>query len=162
MTSIVLYGAATVLLIISFIKDKSKTKQALKTGLKSFENIMPQFLGIIFIVGISLSLLNTETISKIIGPSSGFLGILLSAVVGAITIMPTFVAFSMGNSLLNSGAGFGPVSAIVSTLTLVGIVTYGLEAKFIGKKAAFLRNFIAFLASILVALIMERVMVIIC
>ena len=41
--------------IISFIKDKSKTKEAIILGLKSFENILPQFLCIIISVGILLS-----------------------------------------------------------------------------------------------------------
>ncbi len=59
MTSYILYGLAIALFIISYIKDKSKTKIALKKAFKSFENIMPQFLSIIIIVGIVLSILDT-------------------------------------------------------------------------------------------------------
>ncbi len=54
MTSIILYSIAIILLIISFIKDKKKTKEAIIIGLKSFENILPQFLCIIISVGILL------------------------------------------------------------------------------------------------------------
>ena len=46
-----------------------------KKGLKSFENIMPQFLGIIVLIGILLSVFNSDTISKIIGKESGFIGV---------------------------------------------------------------------------------------
>ncbi|SCI15424.1 permease [Romboutsia sp. 1001713B170207_170306_H8] len=151
MTSYILYSIAIVLFILSFIKDKSKTKKAIIKALKSFENIMPQFLSIIIIVGIILSLLDTETISKLIGSQSGFLGVLFSAIVGSTVLMPTFVAFSTADALLKSGAGYAQVAALVSTLTLVGVMTFTLEAKYIGKKAAFVRNFIAFLFSFLVA-----------
>ncbi|WP_122639914.1 permease [Romboutsia sp. Marseille-P6047] len=151
MTSYILYSIAIVLFILSFIKDKSKTKKAIIKALKSFENIMPQFLSIIIIVGIILSLLDTETISKFIGSQSGFLGVLFSAIVGSTVLMPTFVAFSTADALLKSGAGYAQVAALVSTLTLVGVMTFTLEAKYIGKKAAFVRNFIAFLFSFLVA-----------
>lgn len=151
MTSYILYTIAIVLFILSFIKDKSKTKKAIIKALKSFENIMPQFLSIIIIVGIILSLLDTETISKLIGSQSGFLGVLFSAIVGSTVLMPTFVAFSTADTLLKSGAGYAQVAALVSTLTLVGVMTFTLEAKYIGKKAAFVRNFIAFLFSFLVA-----------
>ena len=72
--------------------------------------------------------------------------------------MPTFVAFSLGNTLLNNGAGYAQVAALISTLTLVGFLTFSLEAKYIGKKAAFLRNIIAFFFSIIVALLLGRVM----
>jgi uncharacterized membrane protein YraQ (UPF0718 family) len=157
MTTIILYGSALLLLLLSFLKDKKKTVAALKKAWRAFENIMPQFLGIIFIVGIMLAVLKPEIISKMIGQDSGFMGVLISAVVGSIALMPTFVAFQTGNMLLNSGAGYAQVGALISTLTLVGIVTYPLEAKYIGKKAAFLRNFIAFLFSFIVAFIMAKV-----
>ena len=151
MTSYILYGLAIALFIISYIKDKSKTKIALKKAFKSFENIMPQFLAIIIIVGIVLSILDTNTISKLIGSESGFLGVFLSSAVGSIVLMPTFVAFSTADSLLKSGAGYAQVAALVSTLTLVGVMTFTLESQYIGKKAAFYRNFIAFLFSFIVA-----------
>ena len=119
---------------------------------------MPQFLSIIFIISAILAVVNPNTISNLIGDSSGFLGVLLSSVLGSITIMPTFVAFSTCNTLLQNGAGFSQVGALVSTLTLVGIMTFSLESKYIGKRAAFLRNFIAFLFSFVVAFILGKVM----
>ena len=161
MTSIILYGLSIFLLVLSFIKDKSKTKKALISALKSFENIMPQFLFIVVTVGILLAFLSADTISKIIGANSGFLGIILSAILGLITMMPTFVAFSLGNTLLSSGAGYSQVGTLVSTLVLVGLMTYPLESKYIGKRAAFLRNFIGFIFSIIVGLLLGRIMMII-
>jgi uncharacterized membrane protein YraQ (UPF0718 family) len=151
MTFYIIYILCITLLVISFIKDKEKTKLALKNGFKSFENIMPQFLFIIIIVSIVLSIVNPSTISNLIGPESKLFGIALSSIVGSITMMPTFVAFSIGDSLLKSGAGYAQVSALISTLTMVGVLTFSLEASYIGKKAAFYRNFIAFLFSFLVA-----------
>lgn len=159
MTSYILYGAAITLFLFSLKKDKSKTKKALSIAFRSIENIMPQFLSIIIIVGVILSILDTNTISLIIGKDSGFLGVIFSAIVGSITMMPTFVAFSTADTLLQSGAGYAQVSALVSTLTLVGVLTFSLEAKYIGKKAAFFRNFVAFLFSIIVALIMGMVFI---
>jgi len=151
MTSYIIYSLCIILLVISFIKDKEKTKLALKNGFKSFENIMPQFLFIIIIVSIVLSIVNPVTISNLIGPESKLLGITLSSIVGSITMMPTFVAFSTGDSLLKSGAGYAQVSALITTLTMVGVLTFSLEASYIGKKAAFYRNLIAFLFAFIVA-----------
>lgn len=158
MTSIILYGVVALLLLLSYMKDKEKTKKALKKGWKSFENIMPQFLCIIFIIGIILAVLDPEVISKIIGRESGIFGVIISAIVGAVTLMPTFVAFSTADMLLQNGAGYAQIGALVSALTLVGVITFSLEAKYIGKKAAFYRNFLAFLFSFVVAFVMGRVM----
>ncbi len=73
-------------------------------------------------------------------------------------MMPTFVAFSLGNTLLSNGAGYAQVGALISSLVLIGVMTIPLEAKYIGKRAAFLRNLIAFLFSIIVGIILGRIM----
>lgn len=153
----ILYGLCIVLTLVSFFKDKEKTKRALINGIKSFENIMPQFLSILVIIGIGLTILKPETISKLIGNDSGIFGVVLSSLVGSVIMMPTFVAFSTGNTLIQNGAGYAQVSALITTLTMVGVLTFPLEAKYIGKKGAFYRNFLAFLFSFVVAFFMGGV-----
>lgn len=157
MSSLILYLAAFILFLISYRKDKEKTKKALLKGWKSIENILPQFLGIILVVGLTLSILKPETISNIIGSNSGIFGVFLSAVLGSLAMMPTFVAFSTGDMLLKNGAGIAQVAALISTLTLIGIITIPLESKYIGKKATIYRNILAFIFSIIVAFFVEMV-----
>lgn len=154
----ILYGLCIVLTLVSFLKNKEKTKKAVINGVKSFEKIMPQFLSIVIVIAITLTILKPETISKLIGKDSGILGVLLSSIVGSIAMMPTFVAFSTGNTLLQNGAGYAQVSALITTLTMVGMLTFPLEAKYIGKKSAFYRNFFAFLFSFIVAIFMGGVL----
>ena len=74
-------------MIISFYKDKKKTKMALKKAWKSFENILPEFLGVIMLVGVLLAVLDAEVISKIIGSNSGWFGVIAAALVGSITLL---------------------------------------------------------------------------
>ena len=156
--NIILYAAAAVFLMISFFKDKAKTKMALKRAWKSFENIMPQFLSVLVIIGIVLSILNAQTISMLIGKNSGFLGVIALAIIGAITLIPAFVAFPLAASLLQNGAGYMQLAAFVSTLIMVGVVTMPLEMKFFGKKATLLRNALAFLFSFGIAAIIGMVL----
>lgn len=157
MSGLILYSITTLLFLLSYKKDKDKTKKALLKGCKSLENIMPQFLGIIIVVGLTLAVLRPETISDIIGKNSGLLGVFLSAVLGSIAMMPTFVAFSTGSMLLENGAGLAQVAALVSTLTLIGVITIPLEAKYIGKRGTFYRNLTAFIFSLVVAFFVEKV-----
>jgi len=150
----ILYLLVIVGLIISTIKDKKKTKIALKKAWKSFENILPQFLSIILVIGVMLSVLDDQTISKIIGTNSGLWGIFLALAIGAITLIPGFVAFPLAAALLNNGAGVAQIAAFISSLMMVGIVTLPMEIKMFGKKATFIRNISAAVFSIFVALIM--------
>jgi uncharacterized membrane protein YraQ (UPF0718 family) len=153
----ILYGVALVLLAISFFKDKKKTKLSLKKAWKSFENIMPQFLVVILLVGILLAVLNTEIISKLIGSNSGWLGVVVSALIGAVTLIPGFVAFPTAAMLLQSGAGYMQIGAFVSTLMMVGVVTMPVEIKYFGKRLTILRNVFAFFFSFIVAYIIGMV-----
>lgn len=148
----VLYGATSFLLFLSFIKDKKKTKLALKKAWKSFENILPEFLVVIGFVGISLALINPNWISKVLGDQSGGLGIFLASLIGAVTLIPGFVAFPTAALLLKGGAGVSQIAAFVSSLMMVGMVTLPVEAKYFGKKLALQRNILAYIFSIVVAI----------
>jgi len=152
-----LYGVAILFLAISFFKDKKKTKMSLKKAWKSFENILPQFLVVILLVGVLLAVLNTDVISKMIGSGSGWLGVVLAAVVGAVTLIPGFVAFPTAAMLLQGGAGYMQIGAFVSALMMVGVVTMPVEIKYLGKRLTILRNVLAFVFSFVVAYIIGLV-----
>lgn len=156
--TIILYGATAALVVISLIKDRQKTKKALLKAWKAFENILPQLLGIVVLVGLLLAVLSPETIVSIIGSESGWLGVVAAAVVGAITLIPGMIAFPLAAMLLKGGAGYMQLAAFISSLMMVGVVTLPMEFKFFGKKAALLRNALAFVFSFAVALVLGKVM----
>jgi len=151
MDSYIFYGLTAILLTLSFIKDRNKTKISLKKAWKAFENIMPEFLVVILFVGMLLAVLNPETISKIIGSDSGWVGVFVAAIIGSITLIPGFVAFPTAAVLLENGAGYMQLAAFISTLMMVGIITMPVEMKYFGKKISLFRNFLAFLFSFVVA-----------
>ena len=157
MSTYILYGVTIALLVISFIKDKKKTKMSLKKACKAFENILPELLVVILLVGVLLAALNPEVISNIIGANSGWLGVMFAAFVGAITLIPGFVAFPTAAMLLQSGAGYMQIGAFISTLMMVGVVTMPVEIKYFGKRLTVLRNVLAFVFSFIVAYIIGLV-----
>lgn len=154
MFTYMLYAGAAIGLAVSYSKNKKKTKMALKKAWKSFENILPMLFSVLLIVGMMLSVLDTDTITKLLGEESGALGILLAATVGAITLIPGFVAFPLAAILLANGAGVAPIAAFVSSLMMVGVVTIPMEVNTFGKKVTLVRNLSAFVYSLAVAVAM--------
>lgn len=154
----ILYLVVAVCLVVSFFKDKSKTKKALRKAWKSFEHILPQFLTIILIIGMMLSVVDNETISRFLGSSSGILGVLIALFVGSITLIPGFVAFPLAAALLNNGAGVAQIAAFISSLMMVGIVTIPMEIKMFGKKVTVIRNISAMFFSLIVAYVMGSIL----
>ncbi len=156
--TVILYVLTACLLLLSWAKDRKRTETALKKAWKSFENILPQLLSILVIIGIMLALLTPQSISKLIGQQSGWVGMAVASIIGSITLIPGFVAFPLASALLKSGAGFMQIAVFVSTLMMVGFVTLPMEIKYFGKKASIARNLLAFIFSYVVALVVGVVL----
>jgi ABC-type uncharacterized transport system fused permease/ATPase subunit len=131
--SIYLYFLALLFLLISYLKDRQKTKMALFKAWKSFSNLIPEIISVMMFAGIILAILNPNTISKLIGAESGFSGILLSLI-----------------------AGYAQIAAFVSSLIAVGIVTLPLEIKYFNKHIAILRNAFALIVSFIFTMVIWK------
>ena len=109
--TIILYGVTAALVVVSLIKSREKTKKAFIKAWRTLENILPQLLGVFVLVGLGLALLDTETIGGIIGQSSGWMGVAIASVLGAVTLIPGFIAFPTAALLLTGGAGYMQIGA---------------------------------------------------
>lgn len=153
MTTFIFYGLAMVLTGASALADKKKTKIALKKAFKAFITLLPALVPMILFVGLMLTLIPQSLISRLLGDESGLFGIALGSILGSIIFMPSFVTFSLGENLLNGGAGYPQVAIFVATLMAVGISSLSVELKYFDKKLSLLRNLSAYLAAILFTLL---------
>ena len=138
----------------SFYKNKQKSMKALKIALKGTINMAPAIGIIIILVGLLMGFFQPELISKLLGNQSGFIGIALASVAGAILMIPSLIAFPLTASLVESGASIPVAAAFITTLTMIGFVTLPIEIKEMGKKLTFLRNGISLVMAVAIALIM--------
>ena len=152
-TAIFINLFALVCLIIAFIKDSGKTKQALKIALKSFFRILPTVLIVIILIGLLMGIIPQKQISNIVGEHAGVKGLLIVALLGTFLHIPSLISFPLAASLLKSGASLTSVAVFITTLTMIGIVTLPLEIKILGKKMALLRNIISFIIAIIIGII---------
>ncbi|MFP4363677.1 MAG: permease [Spirochaetia bacterium] len=157
-TIITIYSFLGVCLIASIIKSREKTKKACKVAGKAFLKTAPSLLAILGIVGLTLGILTPETIENWVGAEAGFTATIIAAVVGAVTLIPSLVAFPLAGSLLRSGATVMTISAFITTLVMVGIVTAPMEIKILGKKFTLLRNGLGFLGALIIAGVMGLVL----
>ena len=157
MFTVFLYVAATCGLIYSMVKDRQKTKKSLMVAKKAFLNIFPEFSAILILIAIVLTLTPPAAIQSLVGGQSGVLGMMISSLVGSVTLIPGFIAFPLAKSLLDVGAGVTQIVVFISTLMMVGFVTAPLEIRYFGKRLTLLRNGIAFIYSFIVAIIVGSV-----
>lgn len=157
-TTIIFYSTALILMTASWFADQKKTKKALKKAYMSLKKLLPAIIPMILFVGIIMTLVSPEVISRLMGAQSGALGITFGLGLGSIMFMPSFVTFALGANLLEAGAGYAQVGALVSTLMAVGLSSLAIELKYFDKKLTILRNLLAFAASLIFVLIIGMVM----
>ena len=100
-------------------------------------------------------ILPPKTVQTLMGTESGIRGMLLAAVTGAAALVPVLAVFPVVSELLKNGAGTAQMAVFISTLTTVGIVTIPLEVKYMGAKAAVLRNLLFFLLAFATSSLLE-------
>ncbi len=153
-----LYVITFSVLTMSFIKDKKKTGMALKKAFKSFENILPAMLVVLMVIGITMAWISPEVISQLIGEQSGFFGVMIASLIGSVTLIPGFIAFPLAANLLKLNAGYTQIAAFISTLMMVGVVTFPMEKSYLGTGLAIKRNLFALIYAVLIAFVIGGLM----
>lgn len=152
--TLAMWIGTAIFLIVSFVKDKKKTKQALKMAFGMGKGMLASILSIIFLIGLILTVLPPESIADFVGNQSLVVSTVASAAFGTITLIPAFIAFPLVGTLVNAGVSVVPTVAFLTTLTMVGIVTFPLEKREFGLKFTATRNGLSFVFAIAIALIM--------
>jgi len=151
-------AVAIILSLISFFLDKNKTILGFKKGLKMFKGIAIPFLNILILVSLALYFIPQSSIIKYLGAGSGMLGLAIAAIVGSITLIPGFISYPIAAALVKQGASYTTVATFMTTLMMVGVVTFPLEARYLGKRVAALRNILNFIAAIIIGLLIGLIL----
>jgi len=136
------------------MKDKKRTINSIKMSSGMMRNMIGEIISILFLIGLLLTFIPPDTIKQYMGNSNAFISTIVSAFLGSITLIPAFVAFPLVGSLVNAGASIVPVVAFLTTLTMVGVVTFPLEKREFGIKFTVARNSLSFIFAIIIALLM--------
>lgn len=157
MFTILLYSAAAILLFVSWRRSREKTKAALRKAWASCLGVLPLFLGILICMGLLLSFVDDSVIRQTVGRESGLAGVLLSGLVGSITLIPAFAAYPAAAELLRVTGGYAQITMLITSLMLVGVATLPLECRFFGVRAAVWRNSLGLVYAFALSLFMGAV-----
>jgi len=152
------WGISIILIIVSLIKSKQKTFEAMKKSKGMMGNMLGEIVVIILIIGLVLTFVPPESIKSVLGSENTVLATFIAAIAGSITLVPAFVAFPLVGSFIDVGASIVPAVAFLTTLTMVGVVTFPLEKKEFGFKFAITRNLLSFIAALFIATVMGVVL----
>lgn len=124
------------LLLYSGLKDKNKTRQALKVAYNSFKKQLPVFAAVFLLIGIFEAFLTKGAVQALMGSSAGFLAPLIGAGIGGAATGPPAAAYPIAQYLWGVGASKAAVAAFVVAWISVGTVTLPMEIATFGRRFA--------------------------
>ncbi|RLD85803.1 MAG: hypothetical protein DRJ09_12475 [Bacteroidetes bacterium] len=149
--------AAIVITIISFLFDKKKTLKGIKKGVMMFLKILPVLMSVMILVSIVLYFVSENTLVKYLGSDAGMGAYVFAAVIGAVSIIPSFISYPLAGVLVKTGVSYSVISVFINALKMVGVLTIPIEAKFLGYKISILRNIFAFIGALIVGGLMALI-----
>ncbi len=149
---------AIALLAISFVKDRQRTRDALKATFKIFYVVLPVLIFVFVLMGLIQVYIPKEMIVSVLGQKAGPRGILFSEVMGSIALFLPPAVFPFGGYLLQNGASYGAIAGFVFTAILIGITTLPLEIKLLGLRFTAARNILTFVLAFFISLLMEVIL----
>jgi len=119
---------------------------------KSLYNMLPIIFGTVLLISLAQALIPTSFYPMIF-QGDVISDSLIGGVLGSISAGSPVISYITGGELLEQGISLVAVTAFIVAWVTVGFVQLPAEAALLGKKFALIRNLIAFLFSIIVAML---------
>jgi uncharacterized membrane protein YraQ (UPF0718 family) len=149
---IILFTAAAV--AVSLVFNRDKTWEGIRRGVGMIVKILPQFLLLVVLVSVFLGIVPRDTLVHLLGRESGAIGVLIAAGIGSVTLMPGPIAYPLAGMLLKNDVTYTVIAVFVTTLMMVGVVTFPVEKEYLGFRIALLRNALSLAGALTIGLLM--------
>ena len=137
--TIILGVIAVALLVIGYYKGSGQHITGLKGAGWMILEVLPLLIFAFIIATMTQELIPQESINKWVGAESGFRGILIGTLAGALTPGGPFVSLPVAVGLFKSGAGVGTMVAFLTSWSLIAVSRIPLELGILGWKLTAIR-----------------------
>ena len=132
-------------------EEKNTLNQAILKAFQLFKSSLPIMIGVLLLI--SLVDLFSKDYYLHIFTGNFILDPLIGSLAGSFSFGIPITSYIVGGELLKKGVSLIAITAFIMTWTTVGSAMLPLEASFLGKKFAFIRNGINFVFAIIVSIL---------
>jgi uncharacterized membrane protein YraQ (UPF0718 family) len=133
------------------MKEKTLKEAIAKAG-RMLWNVFPLILGTILLVSLMVTLI-PQSFYLLIFQGNKILDPFIGSFIGSVSAGNPLISYIIGGELLNQGISMVAVTAFIVAWVTVGVVQLPAESVILGKRFALLRNILAFIFAIIVAII---------
>jgi uncharacterized membrane protein YraQ (UPF0718 family) len=139
-TTLFLTGVALALAAVAWRQGGAeKTLEGLVNGGQTLLSVTPLLIAAFLLAGLVQVLVSREVIERWLGSRSGWRGILLACLAGALIPGGPYVYYPLAGALLHSGAGLGALIAFVTAKNLWSVTRLPFEFALLGTQLTLIR-----------------------
>ncbi len=147
--------AALALLVVAWRRADGSLGRGFSLAWSTARATAPLLLLAFAVVGFVQVLAPQDLIQHWIGPGSGWRGLVVGEAAGMLLPGGPYVVFPLIAALYQSGAGLGPVVAMVTSWAALGLLSVSFELPFLGWRFSLLRLAITLPVPALVGLLAQ-------
>jgi uncharacterized membrane protein YraQ (UPF0718 family) len=151
-STIILTLIAVGMVVLAFRRGKPTLAEGLRISWQTVRRTLVLLLLAFAIVGFINVLSPQDLVRQLIGPDSGFAGLLFGTATGMLLPGGPYVVFPLIASLYTAGAGLAPTLAIVTSWASLALLSVSFEIPFLGWRFSALRLAIGLAVPLLVGI----------
>lgn len=152
----ILFAIAAIASVIAYLKEPSLLFEGLKEGATFSWQIILVLIPAFIMGGIIIKLLPVDAIGKWVGAHSGWRGMAIATLGGALTPGGPVVQFPIIALLYQKGMGVGPLTAYVSAWSLIQIQRFlFMELPLLGWQLALVRMGASFVFPVIIGFVAQ-------
>lgn len=155
-TVLILLGAALLLAGVAWWRGGfGLLAEGLMRGLRVFVGVIPLLIAAFLVAGLTQVLVTREVVGRWLGAESGWRGMLLASLGGAVVPGGPYVYYPIAATLLHAGAGLGAIVAFVTAKNLWSVTRLPLEFALLGPHLTLVRFVVTVPVPLVMGLITE-------
>jgi len=136
---------------MEMVSRKTILKKSLLKTLQSFKMSLPIMIGILLLINL-INIVAKGHYSKLF-TGNLVLDPLIGALAGSLSFGIPITSYIVGGELLREGVSLLAIAAFIMSWTTVGLTMLPLEAKFLGRRFAVIRNILNFFFAIIISVL---------
>jgi uncharacterized membrane protein YraQ (UPF0718 family) len=155
-TTLFIAGVTLLMALLAYLQGGfSLVLYGLELGGTTLLNVTILLLAAFLVAGLTQVLVSRETIERLLGVGSGWRGILLACIAGALIPGGPYVYYPIAGGLLQSGASLGVLVAFVTAKNLWSVSRLPYEFALLGPDLTLLRYTMTFLLPPIIGFLSE-------
>lgn len=151
--TLILIALAAMLLVYAISRRDESHKRGLTLGWATLKRTLPLLVVAFAIVGYVETLAPQELVSQWLGPNSGWTGLAIGTAAGMLMPGGPYVIFPLIAAIYSSGAGIGPILAMITSWSALALLSVSFELPFLGWRFSVVRLGLGLLVPPMVGLV---------